>query len=370
MLKIYAILNPVSYTQAISAHRIFTGESWVERAALLVRNGRIEAIEPFDGTPQHELLVPSFIDLQIYGAYGKLFSVYPEPASLSLLHQYCTKGGAYYFLPTIATNTREVFSAAIRAVRSYWEQGGEGCLGLHLEGPWLNPVKRGAHVASLLHAPTKGEVIDLLKEGEGVIKLITLAPEVCDRELVKLISDSGIKVSAGHSNATFLEATDAFNNGVSLATHLYNAMSALQHREPGMVGAVFCSENTMASIIPDGHHVNWAALKIAKRQLGDRLFVITDAVTETSQGPYPHQLVHDRYESASILSGSSLTMLKAVNNLIEHGAMEVDEALRMCSLYPARALGIDDRLGKLAPGYMAHWTSLRLHDQHYTLTAL
>lgn len=369
MLKICAILSPVSHVQVISARQLFTGENWIERAALQVRDGQIESIEPFSGPPQYDLLVPSFIDLQIYGAYGKLFSVYPEPQSLSLLHQHCTKGGAYFFLPTIATNTPAVFSAAIRAVRSYWEQGGQGCLGLHLEGPWLNPVKRGAHIASLLHAPTKKEVVDLLKEGEGVIKIITLAPELCDQELIELILENGIKISAGHSNATFLQATNAFKSGVSLATHLYNAMSALQHREPGMVGAIFCSDSAMASIIPDGYHVDWATLQIAKKQLGERLFVITDAVTETTEGPYLHQLVQDRYETAGTLSGSSLTMLKAFNNLIEHGGIDVSEALRMCSLYPARALGVGDRLGKLAPGYQAQWTALQLQDRHYELSA-
>ena len=370
MLKICAILLPVSNTSTVSARQIFTGEEWIANSALLIAESRIEAIEPFAEVPQYDLLVPSFIDLQIYGAYGKLLSVFPEPESLSLLYRYCLQGGASFFLPTVATNTREVFNAAIDAVRSYWRQGGLGCLGLHLEGPWLNPLKRGAHVASLLRTPTKAEVIDLLKEAEGVVKLITLAPEVCDPELIGIIRDHGIRVSAGHSNATFQEATSAFKNGVSLATHLYNAMSSLQHRAPGMVGALFCAESTMASIIPDGHHVDWPALQIAKKQMGDRLFVITDAVTETSEGPYLHQLVKDRYETAGVLSGSSLTMLKALNNLLHFGAIELDEALRMCSLYPAKALGVDNRLGRLAPGYEAHWTALTLHDQHLQLTTL
>jgi N-acetylglucosamine-6-phosphate deacetylase len=370
VLKICIILSPVSNRTIVTARQLFTGEKWVANSALWVREGRIEAIEPTDRAPQYDLLVPSFIDLQIYGAYGRLFSVFPDTESLSLLHRYCLLGGAFYFLPTVATNTPQVFSAAIRAVRTYWEQGGQGCLGLHLEGPWLNPLKRGAHVASLLRTPSRTEVIDLLKEGEDVIKLITLAPEVCDPELIGMIRDLGIRVSAGHSNATFRQGSDAFKHGVSLATHLFNAMSPLQHRDPGMVGAIFCADNAMASIIPDGHHVNWAALQIAKKQLGERLFVITDAVTDTSQGPYLHQLVNDHYEASGVLSGSSLTMLKALNNLIHFGAIEPEEALRMCSLYPARALGIDDKLGRLAPGYQAQWTALSFHEKNYTLTLL
>ncbi|MFM8710233.1 MAG: amidohydrolase family protein, partial [Sphingomonadales bacterium] len=151
--------------------------------------------------------------------------------------------------------------------------------------------------------------------------------------------------------------------------HLYNAMSSLQHRAPGMVGAVFCADNTMASIIPDGHHVDWSALRIAKRHLGDRLFAITDAVTQAAEGPYLHQLVDDRYEADGVLSGSSLTMVKALNNLVHFGAIEPEEALRMCSLYPARAIGLDNKLGRLAPGYEARWTALRLQDRHYTVTS-
>jgi N-acetylglucosamine-6-phosphate deacetylase len=147
-------------------------------------------------------------------------------------------------------------------------------------------------------------------------------------------------------------------------------MSPLQHRSPGMVGAIFCAEQAMASIIPDGYHVDWPAIQIAKKQLGDRLFVITDAVTDTTAGPYRHQLGNDCYEAGGILSGSSLTMLKALNNLIRFCHIDLEEALRMCSLYPAKALGLDKRLGKLAPGYDAHWTALSRQDSFYTLANL
>lgn len=370
LAEICGILAPVSNMQKISARQIFTGDKWILNACLVVQDGQISSIEPFTGSPAYELLVPSFIDLQIYGASDRLFSVYPTTDSLSLLHAHCLQGGTSLFLPTVATNTRTVVSAAIKAVRAYWQQGGKGCLGLHLEGPWLHPDRKGAHVASLLRVPDSEELADLLEEGEGVIKLITLAPEICNVELIEELVDRGIRVSAGHSNATYEEATQAFNNGVSLATHLYNAMSPLQHRAPGMVGAIFSSDTVMASIIPDGYHVDWAAVQIAKKQLESRLFVITDAVTQATEGPYLHQRVHDRYETAGTLSGSSLTMLRAFNNLIQYCKIDPAEALRMCSLYPATAIGLDKTVGKLLPGYAAHWMALNKQEGLYTLTEL
>ncbi|HET9825196.1 MAG TPA: amidohydrolase family protein, partial [Chitinophagaceae bacterium] len=161
-----------------------------------------------------------------------------------------------------------------------------------------------------------------------------------------------IIISAGHSNASYKQAKDGFQNGITTVTHLYNAMSGLQHREPGLVGATFDSSVT-ASVIPDGHHVDYAAIRIAKKILGEKLFVITDAVTETSHGHYQHYLAGDKYESAGILSGSALDMSKALQNLVNHVGVKLDEALRMCSLYPARVLKKENELGRIEKGYKA-----------------
>ena len=162
-----------------------------------------------------------------------------------------------------------------------------------------------------------------------------------------------IIISAGHSNATYEQSKVGFANGIIAVTHLYNAMSALQHRSPGLVGATMDDANVKASIIPDGHHVDYAAIRIAKKAMGERLFVITDAVTETTEGQYPHQLAGDKYEAANILSGSALTMTKAVQNLVNHASIELGEALRMCSLYPAQVIHSETFLGKILPGYNA-----------------
>lgn len=347
--------------KAYIADQIFTGDSWLSHHAVIVENNKIKELIPVQSLPSSIateqfdecILAPAFIDLQIYGAYGKLLAVYPETDSLAKLKEYCEEGGAAFCMPTVATNTLEVFYNCIDAIRDYWSKGGEGILGLHLEGPWINPVKRGAHIESLIHTPSIKEVDELLNYGKDVIKIITLAPEQCDKEIIDRILADDIIISAGHSNATYEQAKIGFANGITAVTHLYNAMSPLQHRQPGLAGATMDNAKVMASIIPDGHHVDYAAIRIAKKAMGERLFIITDAVTETTEGQYPHKLAGDKYEASDILSGSALTMAKALQNLVNHAGIELEEALRMCSLYPAQVIKSDNYLGRIASGYNA-----------------
>ena len=351
-------MKPVAYT----APRIFTGSEWLQHHALIVNGGIIEAVVPateinkneYDVKPFAEgFLAPAFIDIQIYGAADKLLAVHPTTEALQALADYCLAGGATLCIPTVATNSVEVFKQCIDAVRAYWAAGGKGVYGLHLEGPWINKEKRGAHVDQYIHAPDLNEVKDLLQYGQDVIKVITLAPEVCSSDVIEWIQGQNIIISAGHSNATYDEATAAFNSGITTATHLYNAMSPLQHRQPGLVGALFNHPAARCSIIPDGYHVDYAAIAIAKKQMGERLFVITDAVTTTTSGHYQHQLDGDKYVCNGTLSGSALTMHKAFQNLVEHAGIGIDEALRMCSLYPAQVIRQAHQWGKLQPGYRA-----------------
>lgn len=352
----------VAHSGIYIADKIFTGDTWLTNYAVIVENGKVEAVIPVSSLSSSQpvkqfdncFIAPAFIDLQIYGANGKLLAAYPAADSLYELKEYCEKGGAAYCLPTVATNTREVFYKCIDAVKDYWKAGGEGVLGLHLEGPWINPAKRGAHIESLIHSPTLSEASDLLEYGKGVIRMITLAPEICSREVVDLILSHNIIISAGHSNATYNEANTGFINGISAVTHLYNAMSPLQHRAPGLVGAAMDSNTVIASIIPDGHHVDYAAIRIAKQVMKERLFVITDAVTDTTAGYYQHTQVGDKYEAGNILSGSALTMVKAIQNLVNFTGIELGEALRMCSLYPARVIKQEQESGKIEKGYKAN----------------
>jgi N-acetylglucosamine-6-phosphate deacetylase len=362
-------------TKIYTASRIFTGETWLSDHAIIARNGMIEQIVPVNELDPgatvipfpEQIMAPAFVDLQLYGAAGKLLAEYPEANSLERLNEHCNKGGTVYCLPTVATNTKQTVFQCIDAIRAYWAAGGKGIGGLHIEGPWIHPQRRGAHIASLIHAPTIAEVTEYLEYGKGIIKMITLAPEQCSEDILQLIRSNGIIISAGHSNATYAEAKNGFARGITTVTHLFNAMSPLQHRAPGLAGAAMDDEKVMASIIPDGHHVDFAAIRIAKKVMQERLFVITDAVTDTRSGYYQHQLSGDKYEAGGILSGSALTMIKAVQLLVQNKVADMGEALRMCSLYPARVMQIDHVFGMLQPGRPVNMVVL---DEAFNLTGL
>ncbi len=342
------------------AEKVFTGTQWLQDTAIICKDGLIEDVlemknlhgdkESITGFP---IIAPAFIDIQIYGASSKLFSIYTTPDTLQKIYDHCRAGGSNYFLPTIATNTIDVLEKGIDAIKEYWDNGGKGVIGLHIEGPWINKIKRGAHLESLVHEPSMAEVKPLLEYGKGVIKLITLAPEVCSEAVIDLIRSYDVIISAGHSNATYSESMKAFNNGIHVATHLFNAMTPLHHREPGFAAATMMHPNVMASVVPDGIHVDFTMIKLAKKLMTERLFIITDAVTETTEGPYRHKLNVDKYESNGILSGSALTMAKGVKNCIEKCDFLPAEALRMASLYPAKVLGLDSKLGKIEKGFKA-----------------
>ena len=339
----------------IAAKSLFTGNEWMHEVSVEIKDGTIISIskDQYDANAAYHYIVPAFIDLQIYGADQKLLSEFPDADCIQKIYEYCLAGGAAYFQPTIASQSTGVIYKTIDAVKAYKTSGGKGCIGLHLEGPWINTAKKGAHNEDVIHAPTVTELEEILAYGKGFISMITLAPEICDPHIIDVIQSHDIIISAGHSNANYETATKFFDNGITVATHLFNAMSGFLHREPGMVGALFNHPRAMSSIIVDGYHVNYHAVKTAKQIMGDRLFCITDAVTTTSTGFYKHTLVGDKYESGGTLSGSALTQLKSVQNLVEHVGINFTEALKMCSLYPARVMQKKEMSGCIQMGETA-----------------
>lgn len=347
--------------------KIFTGEEFINGKAVVVDQGRIKSVVPemiLDDSFRKidlrgNILAPAFMDIQVYGGHGKLFSEFPTADAVKATYESCFEGGATQILPTVSTNTLDVMIQGIQAVKDYWDQGGSsGVMGVHLEGPWINVVKKGAHKADCIRIPTVEEVEKLIEAGKEVIKVITLAPEVCGDSVIDLLVSNGIRLSVGHSNATYEEATHAFKK-IGLATHLFNAMSPLQHRAPGLVGAIYDNPNVCVSVVADGHHVDFSVIRISKRILGERLFLITDAVTESHQGHYQHRLKGDKYVLPDgTLSGSSLSMTKAVRNCVEKVGIPIEESLRMASLYPARAIGLEHEYGRIQQGFMADLVEL------------
>jgi N-acetylglucosamine-6-phosphate deacetylase len=346
---------------AFLAAQIFDGKKLVRDNAVLVEDGKIISCVSKNDIPSNfrirdfgnYILAPAFVDLQIYGGNGKLFSTELTTESLDATYEYCLNGGCTRFMITMATNSLEKFLIGIDTVRQYWNGGGKGLLGLHLEGPYINPQKKGAHLEQFIKRPTTHEVTMLLERGKGIIKMITVAPEICDEGIIRLMLDAGIIVSAGHSNASYQDGLNGFNWGIPAATHLFNAMSPLQGREPGMVGAIYDHGRVVSSIVCDGIHVDFASIRISKKILGERLFFITDAVAEVLHGEYQHIFKKDRYTLPNgTLSGSALTMMQCVRNGVEKVGMELTESLRMASYYPSKLIGLDN-VGTLSPGSVA-----------------
>lgn len=350
-----------AYTNA----HIFTGDTFISEYCVLVEDGAIKQIIHEKNLPDNiptydcgeKFLVPAFIDLQVYGASGKLFSEIPTIESLLALYDYNKNSGTANCLVAIPTLPIENIFTCIDAIKKYWSKGGKGILGMHLEGPFINIEKKGAHAQECIHTPDVSEVTALLKKSDGVIKMVTLAPEILNKNIIQLFLDHNVKVSIGHSSATYEQAIDAINAGATEITHLFNAMSPLHHRAPGIIGAAFINKNVNASIIADGIHVHYEAIKIAKHMMRDRLFLITDAVTTSNKTPYQHHFKNDHYEMENgTLSGSALTMIKAVKNIMDNCDISLEEALRMASLYPAKVLGIENKFGRIEQGYEAHFT--------------
>jgi N-acetylglucosamine-6-phosphate deacetylase len=336
----------------------FTGEAFVSDKSLVITDGTITGFA--DPGSLHEetqlidcdgcIVAPGFVDLQIAGAGGFLFSANPTPEALATITAAILRTGTTAFLLSLPTNTHDVYSEAFRTIR---ENDHPAVLGLHLEGPYISYAKRGAHSKELIRQPIASELNALLEEADGVIRMMTVAPEVCTPEIIGILKDHGVTVSAGHSNATFREASEGFASGIETTTHLYNAMSPVHHRDPGLPGAVFNSDTARASIIADGIHVDFTMLTITKKILKERLFLVSDAVEENNRGPYQHVWQHDRYTLPDgTLSGARLTMLRAVRNCVYHAGIDTMEALRMASLYPAQLIKASDR-GFIAPGARA-----------------
>lgn len=345
-------------TTVFAGATIFSGNEFIHNQELLVEDKCIKGFikkgeintndEIIDCT--NYIIAPGFVDLQIYGGGGFLFSNNPSGIALQAMAKSIVSSGTTAFLITLATNSFEVYQKAINVIK---ENPHPAVMGLHLEGPYINEEKAGAHLKKFIRKPEIDELKKLLKQSDGIIKMMTVAPEVCNSDIIQLLKDNGVLISAGHSNANFEQATSGFKNGIKATTHLFNAMSPFHHRNTGLPGATFLSENIFASIIADGIHVDYNTVAISKQILKERLFLITDAVEENKIGDYIHIQKEDRFTLPDgTLSGSRLTLLQAVKNCVEKVGISLEEALPMASTYPAQLIK-DTNRGKIAAGMNA-----------------
>ena len=366
-------------TQAIINTRVFDGEVLHEELSLILRDGIVTELASDPDLAgieqvwdlQHRLLVPGLIDLQVNGGGGVLFNQDPSVETIRRIGSAHRPSGTTGFLPTLISDTREKMIQAVHAVREARASGVPGVLGIHVEGPWLNPDYCGIHDPRHFRALDRRD-IELLAAPENGKVLLTLAPEIAGPSAIAELTEAGIIVAAGHSGATYSQVGAAFNAGLSGFTHLYNAMSPLGSREPGMVGAALADDRSWMGIIADGHHIHPASFKLAVRakQRGKSLLVTDAMATVGGDGQFEWngQVVTDEDGCCRLpdgrLAGSSLDMITAVKNAMEFAGIDEQEALRMGSVYPARALGLDRELGGIAPGMRASFLE---RGQDYTV---
>lgn len=354
---------------AITASQVFDGTEMRGDHAIVVEHGRVADLLPraqlgsglrieqaTDG-----VLAPGFVDVQVNGGGGVLLNDAPSANGIATICDAHAKFGTTSLLPTLITDTPELTARAVSAVKHAIADNLPGCIGLHLEGPFLAPEKRGAHDAKLIRQMDDADVDTILAMRIETL-LVTLSPERVPPRIIRRLADAGVIVSLGHSNATYDQILAAADAGARGVTHIYNAMSPLTHRAPGVVGAALDSGALWCGLIADGHHVHPAAIGIAlraKRQPG-RIFLVTDAMSTVGSDIQEFDLNGRRIRRQDgvlvlddgTLAGSDLDMMAAVRFLVQTMKLDLAEALRMASAYPAQFLGRSD-IGRIQKGARA-----------------
>ena len=356
--------------------KIFDGEKFIGENAVVLEGKFIKKIVNFSLIDKKELenqevidvegmiLSPGFIDLQINGCGGVLFNDDISREALEIMNETNKRYGCTSFLPTLITSPDEKIEKAIELVKGMEDKEEIGVLGLHIEGPYISVEKKGIHRSEYIRVLSDEMIEKIAKAGPEVTRIITIAPEKAKVEHLKKLRDAGINVAIGHTNATYeecVEKKEYYNCG----THLYNAMRGLDSREPGVVGFLFNNDTTNCGIIVDGLHIDFASVEIAKKIMKDRLYLVTDAVSPAGTDNMTEFMFEGNrvlYRDGKCISpegtlgGSSLVMIKGVQNLVEEVHISLEEALRMATSYPAEAVAIDEKYGFIKEGYFADLT--------------
>ncbi len=357
---------------ALTGATIFDGHRCHEKAAVLLSEGIVSGIVSREHVPPHfeltlldgGLLAPGFIDLQANGGGGVLFNETPSAAGIATICAAHARFGTTALLTTLITDTPDITRRAIEAGVQAHEQNVPGFLGLHLEGPHLSVEKRGVHHPGLIRPMTDADV-EMLRAARQALPnlMVTLAPEVVEDAHIAELAKAGICVSLGHSNASAARSKQAFQAGARSATHLFNAMSGLNHREPGLVGAALNTDRAFAGLIADGHHVMPDAINIALRSktAEGKIFLVTDAMSivgtdQTSLILNGRRIIRKDGKLTledGTLAGADLDMISAVSFIARNTPLPFEDILRMASLYAAQCLGIEKTRGRLTPGAAA-----------------
>ncbi|MDQ3912336.1 MAG: N-acetylglucosamine-6-phosphate deacetylase [Actinomycetota bacterium] len=346
-------------------------EVWPD-GSILFEGGSIADVSPDDSLlgdadevydHPDSLLVPGFVDLQVNGAFG--VDVASEPSRLAELSEALLSTGTTAYLPTVISSPEGLYEEVLPEIADAPSSGAE-VLGVHLEGPFINLERRGAHAAAHVIPPDLdllGRLLDL-----GPVRMLTLAPELEGAEELSVLAASrGVVVSAGHSDATFGVAYESFDGQIAGVTHLFNAMSPMHHREPGLPGAAFAHPRVVCGLIADGLHVHPEMVGLAFRMLGpDRVCLVTDSIAAAGVGDGEYRLAtRTVYLEGGVprlatgaIAGSVLTMNEAFRNILAFTGCTIAEAARMSSTTPARLAGVDRRKGRLTPGHDADVTVL------------
>jgi N-acetylglucosamine-6-phosphate deacetylase len=354
---------------ALVGARIFTGDEFLDAHAVVIDGEQISAVCSINDLAveipkvnlKGGLLAPGFIDVQINGAGGAFFTQTPTLDTLKRMSSALLPLGTTSFLPTVISAPADVYQKAQHAVNAAMDDGLNSVLGIHIEGPFFTPSKRGCHPASAIRACDPADLQQLTAPHQGV-RLITLAPDIVSPEVIRQIVNAGNIVALGHSDASYEAAIAACDAGASGFTHLYNAMRNATGREPGMVGAALDRADTWCGIIADGHHVHFASVRIALAAKGaGNVIFVSDAMSPLGSDNKSFTLDGEEITERNgrlinadgRLAGSAISLIDAVRVGHQHIGISLDECLRMASLYPAAILGKSSALGRIAPHYFA-----------------
>jgi len=354
---------------ALSGARVFDGSVFHNGHAVVVDGSRVHSIVPETHLPadtdRHSLrgglLAPGFIDVQVNGGGGVLLNAEPTAEGVARIAASHRTFGTTGLLPTVITDAPDVIARAIAAVRVAQDQERREVLGIHVEGPFIDPARKGAHDARFIRDLRQDDIDALKAHGTGTL-LLTVAPNRVAANDIAELARAGILVSLGHAEASFEDASAALAAGATAFTHLFNAMSQIGPRSPGMVGAALTAASAYASFIADGQHVHEAALRVALASIPvERLMLITDAMPSAAGGPDHFELqgrtvrlAGGRLElDGGTLAGSNLTMDAAVRHCVHALGVPIGDALIMASRTPAAFLGRGSELGRIAPGFLA-----------------